>query len=117
MIDATHLRLLMGPWLYGVTRPSCQISSAVNVVTPMCLVCKKDGVVRMSKQDYYTLQRNRGHIQDDLPHISAPIREQLMTGTHPECWELMFAGDDDEPWDGEEVEYPADQFTIKPKRL
>lgn len=32
-------------------------------------------------------------IQDAFPDLSAPLREQLISGTHPECWEAMFADD------------------------
>lgn len=29
-------------------------------------------------------------IQDAFPDLEPELREQLMTGTHPECWLAMF---------------------------
>ena len=35
-------------------------------------------------------------VQDAFPHMSKEEREVLMTGTHPDCWNIMWAGFDDE---------------------
>jgi hypothetical protein len=32
-------------------------------------------------------------IQRAFPNMTADQREMLITGTHPECWETMFADD------------------------
>ncbi len=29
-------------------------------------------------------------IQDAFPDLSVPLREQIMTGIHPECWAALF---------------------------
>lgn len=39
--------------------------------------------------------RNGTHIQDAMPEITPPLRELLISGTHPECWEKMFGSDEE----------------------
>jgi hypothetical protein len=34
-------------------------------------------------------------IQDALPDLDKALREQMMTGTHPKCWELMTQEEED----------------------
>jgi hypothetical protein len=34
-------------------------------------------------------------IQDALPDLDKSLREQMMTGTHPSCWELMMHDEED----------------------
>jgi hypothetical protein len=29
-------------------------------------------------------------VQDSFKSMTAPFREQVITGTHPECWQSMF---------------------------
>ena len=35
---------------------------------------------------------DRPLIQDIFPYLNADQREQIMTGTHPSCWNQMFNG-------------------------
>ena len=86
LINAMHLRLLMGPWLHNMFSPSCQL---IVIYTPTCVMCGQTGQVRLSTKDAETFYNNSGLIQDDLPHLSVSIREQLMTGTHDACWQRM----------------------------
>jgi hypothetical protein len=30
------------------------------------------------------------YVQDSFKSMAAPLREQVITGTHPECWQQMF---------------------------
>jgi|tagenome__1003787_1003787.scaffolds.fasta_scaffold11569387_2 hypothetical protein len=64
------------------------------VKTKPCPICGFTGVVEASEAG---LERWEGGalIQRALPELDAGTREQLMTGTHPHCWEQMF-GEDDE---------------------
>lgn len=63
------------------------------VPTPTCVVCNNTGIVELSAADYALLQSD-APIQCSLAHISADIREQIITGTHPECWNKLFADED-----------------------
>lgn len=47
----------------------------------------------VDKIDNYLLRRasrKAGRIQDELPELTAAQREQILTGTCPECWDDMF---------------------------
>ncbi len=44
-------------------------------------------------------------IQDALPERPASFRELVFTGTHPECWNSIFNGQDDDFEDYEEDEF------------
>jgi len=68
-----------------------------TVRTKKCSWCKKEGTLELTEDQ---LERARqwgqglGPIQQMLPDLTPDQREQLMTGTHPECWKAM--------WDNEE---------------
>lgn len=60
--------------------------------TNPCMICDKGGKVEMSASQYeaYTAYRNgvgARFIQDALPELSDGEREQLITGTHDECFD------------------------------
>lgn len=61
-----------------------------NVITHPCPICGQTSIVKV---DYQALKRwQRGElIQNCFPEMSAPEREQLKTGYHPECWRKVFA--------------------------
>tara|TARA_Y100000361_G_C11024734_1_gene271530 strand:- start:344 stop:562 length:219 start_codon:yes stop_codon:yes gene_type:complete len=66
----------------------------ISVETPPCIMCKETGIVKGVKEnDWRRWQRNpRPLIQDIFPYLDPDEREQIMTGTHPKCWEEMFDG-------------------------
>lgn len=61
----------------------------VAYVTPRCRHCGKTGTVDVS---LYSVKRwKRGTLaQDAFPHLGDGAREQLISGTHPECWTELF---------------------------
>jgi hypothetical protein len=64
------------------------------VRTPTCGICKQDGVVEVPSIGF--LQWNFGMlIQDALPDLDIALREQMMSGTHPKCWEIMTQDEED----------------------
>ena len=60
------------------------------VETPTCSWCGKTGTVELTFQEFMNFEHGQGLIQERLPNVSAPLREQLKTGYHPECWSTMF---------------------------
>ena len=42
---------------------------------------------------------NGPFIQDAWPESTAEQREQVISGTHPECWNEMFGEEDDENYE------------------
>jgi hypothetical protein len=61
------------------------------VETPRCGMCGKQGVVEVPAVGF--LEWNFGkHIQDAFPDLDIAIREQMISGTHPKCWDEMTGG-------------------------
>ncbi len=59
------------------------------VETPTCFHCKKTGTLEVPAVGF--LQWNFGMlVQDAFPELDNDLREQLMSGTHPQCWTEMF---------------------------
>ena len=57
--------------------------------TRRCPVCYKTGSIMVDESEL--LHYLRGNfVQDSFKTMSAPFREQIITGTHPECWQAMF---------------------------
>jgi hypothetical protein len=65
------------------------------VETMPCPSCHQPGSVDVDSREYYKLITSHLHIQDAMPTTPAPVREQLMTGMHPSCWDAMAA---EEEW-------------------
>jgi hypothetical protein len=58
-------------------------------MTRRCPVCYKTGSIMVDESEL--LHYLRGNfVQDSFKSMSAPFREQIITGTHPECWQSMF---------------------------
>ena len=69
----------------------------VTVLTETCHHCGQMGQVRMSASEYYAGKErieNGELIQYAFPTLSAGMREQIISGTHPDCWDAMFADDE-----------------------
>ena len=64
------------------------------VQTPQCISCGQIGYVDNVKEKDYKIwmSKDRPKIQDIFPYLNADQREQIMTGTHPACWNQMFNG-------------------------
>tara|TARA_Y100000004_G_C8746259_1_gene340423 strand:+ start:93 stop:335 length:243 start_codon:yes stop_codon:yes gene_type:complete len=66
-----------------------------TIQTDVCINCGELGRVIVDAQGLFMY--NQGNlIQDCFPKMPKELREQLMTGTHPQCFEEMFAGLDEE---------------------
>ena len=62
------------------------------VETPTCTMCGKGGTVEVPMKGFLIRQLG-GLIQDAYPDLDLALREQLISGTHPKCWEELFGGD------------------------
>jgi len=65
----------------------------VEVQTPPCFHCHQEGFVEMPLTAFRRWQAGE-HIQNVVPWMPADQREQLISGTHPACWDAMFAEGD-----------------------
>lgn len=55
-----------------------------------CMVCGMTSTMAVDEDSFYRWQAGE-LIQNAFPGLSAPDRELLKTGTHPECWKKMFS--------------------------
>lgn len=65
----------------------------VEVKTKMCFHCKKVGFIIMDQQDWINGIKDYqigAFVQDAFPKLNDGQREQIISGTHPECWEILF---------------------------
>ena len=73
--------------------------SMVKVQTPQCIVCNKVTLIEITQREFDRLGES-GHIQNLFPDWTKEQRELFITGTHPECWDSIFADDEDPDDDG-----------------
>ena len=59
------------------------------VETPKCFVCGDCGQVEVPMTGFLIRQLG-GLIQEAYPDLDLGLREQMISGTHPDCWELRF---------------------------
>lgn len=59
-------------------------------VRRQCIVCGQQ-TVRLVDRDKFRRWQDGEHIQRVWPELSPGQREELMTGTHEECWDKMFS--------------------------
>jgi len=66
-------------------------NTTILMRTPLCVMCSKEGFVEVSSEGY--MARKRGAlIQEAFFDLDKSLREQILSGTHPQCWESMTAG-------------------------
>ena len=71
----------------------------VEIATKICCVCRQQGTIVMSEADWATgsvLRIGGALIQDAFPTLNADEREQIISGTHPACWQSLFPKLEDE---------------------
>lgn len=65
------------------------------ITTSPCIICKEVSTVELSREEQTALGSG-ALIQHALPERSDGFRELVKTGTHPECWDKMFMGFDED---------------------
>ena len=63
----------------------------MKLYTPACVHCGHTGEIDVPEKEGEAYLSGIGHIQDAMPTTPAPIREQLMTGMHPKCWDVVMS--------------------------
>lgn len=58
-------------------------------MTRRCPVCHKTGSVMVDEGELLHYLRGN-YVSDSFKTMPVPLREQIITGTHPDCWESMF---------------------------
>lgn len=72
-------------------------------VTKVCSWCSETSSLKMALWQYDLHRKRERLVQDIFPNVPKDIREVLISGTHPECWDEMMAGLDDEDDEIEEI--------------
>jgi len=71
------------------------MADLIDVTTRRCCVCGRGGSLLVDAEAYgrWRLPRSEGGLlaQEAFPDLSPADREQLISGTHPECWEALFS--------------------------
>tara|TARA_R110001606_G_scaffold101624_4_gene223086 strand:+ start:2071 stop:2268 length:198 start_codon:yes stop_codon:yes gene_type:complete len=62
----------------------------VDIQTPRCMMCGKRGTVSASSKGVRRWREGE-LIQRCLPELDADQAEQMISGTHPDCYEALFA--------------------------
>ena len=63
----------------------------VTVTTDTCTMCGQGGEVQVPAEEFDKWDHGRGpYIQKAMPSVSADVREQILTGTHPACWDALW---------------------------
>jgi len=65
------------------------------VVAVPCRLCQEVTDLTVNVEGFVNWQAGE-HIQEALPELDADMRELLISGTCPTCWEKMFPSDEEE---------------------
>ena len=73
----------------------------MKVVTKKCLVCQTGGIVRLPDTPEAQMALDRWHIgeiliQQAFPDLEPALREQMISGVHPDCWTELFGNEEEE---------------------
>jgi hypothetical protein len=63
--------------------------------TRRCPVCYKTGTVMVDETELFVYLRGE-YVQTAFKTLSVPLREQIISGVHPKCWEEMFGQEREE---------------------
>lgn len=61
-----------------------------DAVIKTCMHCKCNTFFKITKEQYEGWVENGEYIHRLFPNLNAEMREMIITGTHPECWNKMF---------------------------
>ena len=72
------------------------------IETRRCFHCGEHGYLELPTEGVARYEAG-ALIQNAFPELSAPLREQIISGTHPKCWDEMFSpfSEDDEEYEEE----------------
>lgn len=70
-------------------------NGVTRIKTPNCMRCGQPSLMDVKTTSLKKWQQGM-FIQDAFPELSAPERENILTGTHPGCWDEMFPNNEEE---------------------
>ena len=68
------------------------LDDIVTVPTNRCFMCGEEGTVDVIRKDWheYMWDMPRKSVQEYFPYLDASMREQIISGSHPKCFEELF---------------------------
>jgi hypothetical protein len=57
--------------------------------TRKCPVCLKGGTIMVDETELFTYLRGE-YVQTAFKSLTIPLREQIISGVHPECWQELW---------------------------
>ena len=57
--------------------------------TKRCPVCLKTGTVMVDENELFTYLRGE-YVQVAFKSLTIPLREQIISGVHPACWQELW---------------------------
>lgn len=63
-----------------------------------CPICHENHTVMVYTDDFYAWKHEK-NAQEAFPYLSAEEREMLISGICPDCWDSLFADEDEEDYD------------------
>lgn len=61
-----------------------------NSVHTLCVHCEGETFFLMTEEQYNKWKVRGFYIQDVFPELHKEVREWMISGTHPDCWEQVF---------------------------
>lgn len=80
------------------------MTSKELIFTKPCFHCGMTGMLLVDAKSALNWA-NGMLIQDAFPDLAVPLREQIITGTHPECWDKVFNKTEEQSKEDAEKEY------------
>ena len=77
----------MGTAVDSITRT---VNGMLTVTTRPCEFCGKPGEVPVPEDGFFAWADDMVLIQDAMPTVPRGLREQLISGTCPDCWQEYF---------------------------
>ena len=57
--------------------------------TRRCPVCLKTGTIMVDENELFSYLRGN-YVQEAFKSLTIPLREQIISGVHPACWEQLW---------------------------
>jgi hypothetical protein len=65
--------------------------------TRRCPVCYKTGTIMVDEKELFAYLRGE-YVQVAFKSLTVPLREQIISGVHPKCWEETFGQEREESY-------------------
>jgi hypothetical protein len=65
----------------------------MGYATKRCVWCGKTGIVGVDENELFAYLRGNS-AQESFKSLTVGFREQIISGTHPECWDAMWANEE-----------------------